>query len=635
MITLSELNSQLQVLSALVVKQAARIADLEGLAATNKELTATVEGLETLVAKQAALIQHYEAQLLYLKRRQFGQTSERTLMDGQINFLSNMLGKADVVLPPTLVIEEITYKRKKRIGKREEDLSNLPVVRVTYELPEGERNCPSCETSMRDIGVTIRREIEIIPAQAIVKEHATHAYACSNLKCEGTRGSDVNITNTNTNNTNNTNKINNITITNTNAGSKNTYHTSKDAISDNILGGSQVIIRANSPKPLISGSLASPSLVAHIAYQKYSNGMPLYRIEKGFKYDGVVISRQNMSNWVIKCSQIYLASIYERLKRHLLQESVLHSDATTIQVLREEGRAATTKSCQWVYRTSGISDKKIVVYEYTQTKGQEHPKKFLADFTGYLHADGASVYHKLPPDITIVGCWAHARRYFESIVKSLPEDKRKDSDAAIGLGFINTLFKLERDYVNSLNYTKQGIPKPNDIDEHKDNHKSNDIKNKDLSDNISAKKRYLARLEKSKPISDAFFEWAYNLNPLPQSPLGKAINYALSQRKYLENIFLDGRLELSNNRCERSIKPFVIGRKAWLFSNTPEGAEASSMMYSIIETAKENGLHPFYYIKFLLETLPNSTYGDLEALLPWSDTLPDWCRVVGDSKKDQ
>ena len=590
-ITLPELNSQLQVLSALVTKQAAQIADLEGLAAT-------VEGLENLVAKQAALIQHYEAQLLYLKRRQFGSTSERTLMDGQINFLSNVLGKADVVLPLTLDTEEITYKRKKRIGKREEDLSNLPVVRVTYELPEDKRSCPSCEASMRDIGVSIRREIEIIPAQAIVKEHATHAYACSNLKCEGTKGSDVNIINTNTNNANN---INNAANTNANAGSKNAYRANKDVVLDNSLGGSQVIIRASSPKPLISGSLASPSLVAHIAYQKYSNGMPLYRIEKGFKYDGVIISRQNMSNWVIKCSQIYLISIYEQLKHHLLQETVLHSDATTVQVLREEGRVATTKSCQWVYRTSGASNKRIVLYEYTQTKGHQHPKKFLADFKGYLHADGASVYHKLPPDIVIAGCWAHARRYFESIVKSLPEDKRKDSDAAIGLGFINALFKLERDF-EKLEYE---------------------------CTSLLPKKRYLARLEKSKPISDAFFTWAYNLNPLPQSPLGKAINYALSQRKYLENIFLDGRLELSNNRCERSVKPFVMGRKAWLFNNTPEGAEASSMMYSIIETAKENGLHPFHYIKFLLEALPNSNYSDIDNLLPWSEVLPDWCRMVG------
>ena len=613
-ITLPELNNQLQNLSALVTKQAARIADLEG--------------LETLVAKQAALIQHYEAQLLYLKRRQFGTSSERSILDsGQLSLFADLLDNVNVnampASPPTLETEEITYKRKKRKGKREEDLSSLPVVRVDYELHGDDCRCPSCDTIMRDIGVAIRREIEIIPAQAIIKEHAAHSYACPNLKCEGAKSDSLAIDVTGTSMAVPFKTRLQAALATSLVRSplptcfqpalnRNSYNGNSDAgdaydIFDSNVdgkvhdtntrggnsGGSQIIIRANSPKPLISGSLASPSLVAHIAYQKYSNGMPLYRIEKGFQHDGVVISRQNMSNWVTSCSQMYLMSIYERLKHHLLQESVIHSDGTTIQVLREEGRAATTKSCEWVYRTSGASDKKIVLYEYTQTKGAEHPKKFLSDFTGYLHTDGAPNYHKLPHDITIVGCWAHARRYFENIIKSLAEDKRKDSEAATGLAYINALFKLERDFAS-----------------------------------LTSEERYLARLEKSKPIADAFFAWVQNLGALPQSLLGKAVHYALSQRKYLDNVFLDGRCELSNNRCERSIKPFVMGRKAWLFSNTPDGARASSVMYSIIETAKENNLHPFHYVKFLLEALPNSKTSDVEALLPWSRELPDWCRTT-------
>jgi len=516
-------------------------------------MQAQIESQALTISKMQTLIQHYEGQLLYLKRRQFGASSERTNRDtGQLSIFSDLLGVAEPTPPPAPETEEITYKRKKRKGKREENISNLPVVRVEYELSEGERECLSCDTFMHDIGVSVRREIEIIPAQAIVKEHAAHSYACPNPKCEGIVGNEKN-------------------------GS---------------LGGSKVIVRADSPKPLISGSLASPSLVAHIAYQKYSNGMPLYRIEKGFQYDGVIISRQNMSNWVIKCTQELLMSVYEQMKSHLLRESVLHSDATTIQVLREEGRAATTKSCEWVHRTSGASGKKIVIYQYTQTKGQEHPRKFFADFKGYLHTDGASVYHNLPPDVVTVGCWAHARRYFESIIKALDDEGRKKSEAATGIAYINALFKLERDFANLLH-----------------------------------EERYLARLEKSKPIADAFFVWAENLSALPQSPLGKAVHYALSQRKYLENIFLDGRLELSNNRCERSVKPFVMGRKAWLFSNTPDGAEASSVMYSIIETAKENGLHPFYYVKFLLEVLPSAMQSDIESLMPWCESLPDCCHA--------
>jgi transposase len=394
---------------------------------------------------------------------------------------------------------------------------------------------------MRDIGASVRRELELVPAKVIVVEHASHTYACKN--CENTND-----------------------------------HTP--------------IINTEAPAPLISGSLASPSLVAHIAYQKYSNGAPLYRIEKGFQYDGVNVSRQTMANWVIKCSEMYLASIYELLKARLLKETVLHADETTVQVLREPDRDAKSKSYEWVYRTSGCAKNPIVIYEYKETRKREHPKEFLKDFKGFLHTDGYEVYHGLPSDIVIVGCFAHVRRYWEKALKILPKDKRKGSDAERGVAYINRLFELEREFKK-----------------------------------LDPKERYEARLDKSKPISDAFFEWASLLGATPKSPLGAAVNYSLSQRPYLENVFLDGRLELSNNRAERSVKPFVIGRKAWLFSNTPEGAEAGDLMYSIIETAKENGLHPFYYIKFLLDELPSATFDSLDYLLPWSESLPEICRV--------
>lgn len=384
-----------------------------------------------MIAKMQALISHYEGQLLYLKRRQFGVSSERTDSSQlQLSIFEGILNKHSVTTQSLEVVseadnvnstEEITYKRKKRKGKREEGLSALPVVRVDYELPEDKRDCPSCEEILKDTNrPSIRREIEIIPAQAIVKEHVTHSYICANLKCEGIKPSDtISISSPNHNRPNTASHLSNSTPNN----------------SINKVDGSQVIIKANAPKPLIAGSLASPSLVAHIAYQKYSNGMPLYRIEKGFLHDGVSISRQNMSNWVIKCVQTYLVGFYDLMKSHLLSESVIHSDGTSVQVLKEEGRAAQTKSCQWVYRTSGASDKKIVIYKYTQTKGQVHPKKFLTDgdFSGYLHCDGDGAYKALPDNITLVGCWAHARRYFENIIKPMSEDARKKSDAAVGV----------------------------------------------------------------------------------------------------------------------------------------------------------------------------------------------------------
>ena len=259
----------------------------------------------------------------------------------------------------------ITYTRKKQVGKREEDLKGLPVERIDYELPEAERTCPECGGITRDIGVTIRDELEIIPARVVHIEHATHAYGCAN--CE-----------------------------------KNSSHTP--------------IIKAEAPAPLISGSLASPSAVAHIVTQKYMNGVPLYRQEKGLEYDNVSLSRQTMANWLVYCSQNYLAAIYSLMTSYLLKETCLHADETTVQVLREPGRAAQTKSYEWVYRTSGRAGRNIVIYEYKETRGQGHPKAFLKGFKGYLHADGYQGYHNLPNDIIVVGCWAHyvSRQYIRA-----------------------------------------------------------------------------------------------------------------------------------------------------------------------------------------------------------------------------
>ena len=506
-----------------------------------QSLKIMVESQSVQIAKLEALVNFYEEQFKLAQRFRFGSSSEHSPEQLHFeNIFNEAEDQADSLLPePTY--EEITYKRKKRVGKREEDLAGLPVERIDYELPESMRICPECEEVRHDIGVTIRHELKIIPAQVIHVEHAVHAYGCAN--CE-----------------------------------KN--------------GESTPITKAEAPTPLISGSLASPSTVAYIASQKYVNGVPLYRQEKGLAYDGVTLSRQTMANWLVYCAQNYLSAIYSLMIAFLLKETILHADETTVQVLHEPGRAAQTKSYEWVYRTSGYSTHPVVIYEYRETREQERPKKFLKGFAGYLHTDGYQSYHNLPSDIIVVGCWAHARRYWVDVYETVTESKRDGSIAERGLVYCNLLFALEDDYRD-----------------------------------LSPEERRKERLKRSKPVSDEFFTWVDSINALPKSLLGKAVHYALAQRKYLENIYLDGRLELSNNRAERSIKPFVQGRKAWLFSNTPDGAESSSIIYSIIETAKENGLNPYQYLKHLLETLPTAKVRDLETLLPWSTSLPDSCRA--------
>ena len=506
-----------------------------------ESLEATIVSQSALIEKQNTLIHFYEEQFKLSKRRQFGSSSEQS--PGQLHF-ENIFNEAEDQTDSSLpepIYEEVKYKRKKRVGKREEDLADLPVERVDYELPESERTCPECGDMMRDMGVTVQRELEIIPAKVVCKEHAAHTYGCAN--CER-------------------------------------------------IGTYTPIVKAETPKPLISGSLASPSAVAHIASQKYVNGMPLNRQEKSFSYDGVILSRQTMANWLIYCTQNYLVAIYSQLVTSLLEEDIGHADETTVQVLREPGRAAQTKSYEWLYRTGIHSKRPVVIFQYQETRKQDHPRAFLSDFKGFLHCDGYQAYHGLPSDIIVVGCWSHCRRYWEKLYESLPKNKRDGSNAERGLVYCNLMFVLEHEYCD-----------------------------------LVPEERHKQRLKYSKPVSDDFFEWIGSLNALPKSLLGEAIHYSLSQREYLENVYLDGRLELSNNLAERSIKPFVQGRKQWLFSCTPNGAESSSILYSIIETAKENHLNPYQYIKFLLEMLPNSHYSNLSSLLPWSESLPDCCRI--------
>jgi hypothetical protein len=303
-----------------------------------------------------------------------------------------------------------------------------------------------------------------------------------------------------------------------------------------------------------------------------------------------------MANWVLNVADPWLKVIYDRLHEKLLERDILHADETTLQVLKEPGRSAETKSYMWLYRT-GRDGPPIVLYEYQTTRASKHPDRFLSGFEGYLQTDGYSGYGKLT-GITLVGCWAHARRKFTEALKALPAaQKDKPVAASVGLEYCNRLFAIERQL-------------------------------KDVSD----KERYDKRLEKSKPLLDEFYIWLKKQKQqvLPKSAFGQAITYCLNQWDGLNSFLLDGRLEIDNNRAERSIKPFVIGRKNWLFTNTPRGARGSAIIYSIIETAKGNNLKPYNYLVYLFEQLPNIDTGDqaaIDRLLPWSDTLPEECRM--------
>lgn len=356
------------------------------------------------------------------------------------------------------------------------------------------------------------------------------------------------------------------------------------------------VITAPMPKRTLPGSIASAATIAYVMIQKYLFGMPLYRQEQSWKQLDVEISRQTMANWLILASSRWLSIIFERMHQLLLQRDIIHADETGLQVLHEPGRAADSESYMWLFRT-GRDGPHIALFEYQPTRARKHPEKFLKGFKGYLCTDGYQSYEGLQ-DIINVACLAHARRKWDEALKSLPKvAKDKPCAAKEGLDFCNRLYKVEHEFKDA-----------------------------------TTDERYEGRLLKSKPILDEFYKWLKQQRPrvTPKSATGKAITYCLNQWEKLNGYLLDGRLYCDNNISERTIKGFVISRKNFLFCNTPSGATASAMIYSIIETSKANNLKPFEYMTYLLKTLPNVDVKDqrmLDSLMPWSVDLPESCRL--------
>ena len=238
----------------------------------------------------------------------------------------------------------------------------------------------------------------------------------------------------------------------------------------------------------------------------------------------------------------------------------------------------------WLYRTSGDTDRPIVPYEYQPGRGAAHPKEFLEGFKGYLHTDGYTGCHNLSEEITVVGCRAHLRQKFDEAMKSLPKGKAKNSLAAQGEAFCSLLFQLEDGFVG-----------------------------------MTPEERYKERWKQSKLVLDALLSWSNSRKVTPHSALGKAMEYLNNQLPYLTNYLKDGRLEISNNRAERSIKPFVISRKNFLFANTPSGATGSAVIFTMIRTAIENHLAPYRYLTWLLKSANGADLDNpdiVQSLLP-------------------
>lgn len=416
----------------------------------NQELTQTIANLTETIES--------------LKHKIYGTSREKMKHDipGQLDLFNEAEAEQDSELPePAIeaVISGYVRNSKKPKSKRKDLLEGLPIEKVICYVSDEERICEICGTEMETIGTKyVREELQIIPAQVKRLHYYQEVVGCPQCKKEDS-----------------------------------------------------VIYEAPTPTPLFKHTFASPSTVAYVMYQKYVNAMPLYRQEQDWKQMGVILSRATMANWVIHAGLDYLKPIYERLHEHLLQRDIIHADETPCQVLKEEGREATTKSYMWIYLSGDDSLPGIVLYDYQPGRKGIYAQNFLEGYHGFIHCDGYTGYNKLE-DVIRVGCLSHCRRYFFDAIPKNKSESASVVPAEVGFEYCNRLFELEKLY-------------------------------KELDADTKKQKR----LDHERPVLEAFWKWLDTVNPVGGSCLAKAVNYAQNQKEYLMNYLLDGRCAISNN----------------------------------------------------------------------------------------
>ena len=349
-----------------------------------------------------------------------------------------------------------------------------------------------------------------------------------------------------------------------------------------------VMKKGKDGKPHMLYGMASAGTVAWVMYQKFCNSLPYCRQEKDWKQYGAAITRATMANWVIRNSEAFFRPMYEYFHRKLLERDFLMADETPLQVLHEEGRRAQTKSYMWLFRSGEDGGIPIILYKYSPTRAGDNAVEFLQEFNGYLMCDGYSGYNKVS-NAKRTACWAHIRRY---LTDAIPKGKQLDytQPSVQGMMYINQLFHLE-DVIKAKHSSFDAIKK--------------------------------ARLEKEKPIVEGFLSWLDKQNPVKGSRMDKAVTYIQNRRDYLMTYLEDGRCSFSNNLSENAIRPFTVGRKNWLFCDTPHGAQTSAIVYTMVEMVKANGVNVYHYLTYLLEKLPDDSMSDneLDQLAPWNEKV--------------
>jgi transposase len=508
--------------------------------------------LDTLTNETHALnekMQQMMEQLVLANHHRFGRSSEKMTdvdqikfmeVDGKIVFFNEAEAVSDLDAPEPDDLEVNPKRGKKQKGKKDKDLSNLPTIIIEHYMTQEELVNEFGENGWKQLPDAIAKRYKFVPAKVEVDEHHIGVYASKT---------------------------------------------------------DDYIIKADHPKGLLHGSPVSASLAAAIMNGKYVNAMPLYRLEKEFERYGLAITRQNMANWMIRLSEEYLGVMYDYLHEKLYDYHVIQADETPLLVNRD-GRTAGSKSYMWVYRSGFMyRDQQIILYDYQKTRNTSHSRSFLKDFSGICVTDGYQVYHTLDKereDLTIAGCWVHARRRFDEALKVIPEVGKKESMAYLVMKQIQAIYREEK-------------------------------KLKDLSSTDRLKQRQVI----IKPLVDALFVYLKQHNhEVPKTgKLREAYRYILNQERYFTVFLTDGDVPMDNNASERAIRGFCIGKKNWQVIDTIRGANSSAIIYSLAETAKANNLKPYEYFEYLLTEIPKyMDYSDksfLENLLPWADQLPD------------
>ena len=495
-------------------------------------------------------MQRMMEQIVLSNRKQFGRSSEKMEdtaqicfmeVDGNIVFFNEAEAVCDLEAAEPDDLELKPARKKKQPGKKAADLSNLKVNRIDHYLSQEELEAEFGVDGWKQLPDSISRRYRFIPATVEVDEHHIGVYS-----------------------------------------SKRDEH----------------MVKAPCPKPLLHGSLVSPTLAGVIINGKYVNAVPLYRLEKEFERYGLAITRQNMANWMIRLADEYLFLLYDYFHRLLYEYHVIQADETPVLV-NKDGRPAGSKSYMWVYRSGFLyPERQIILYEYQRTRNASHPRTFLKDYEGICVTDGYQVYHTVEKeleDLTIAGCWVHCRRRFEEAQTVVAKEHREKAESYLLMKQIQAIYREEG-------------------------------KLSDLSPEERLKQRQLV----VKPLVDAFFAYLRQNEAAVKNggsaKLKEAFIYALNQEKYLRVFLADGEVPMDNNASERAIRGFCIGKKNWQVIDTINGAESSAIIYSIVETAKANRLKPYEYIVHLLTEIPkhmdDKNQDFLKDLLPWSPELP-------------